>query len=313
MAPAPILLFCFNRPDHTRQTLAALAACAGAEQHELHVFLDGARSAADEPAVQAVAALFHDLPFRQVRLHAAPRNKGLYRSITEGVTQILKEHESVIVLEDDLVVHPAFLQYMETGLALYRDDARVGCIHGYAMPTTGLPDYYFLRGGDCWGWATWRDRWQHFTPRPYELLGRLVRERKLEAYMNTQGAQSLLMLCRRALGRNQSWAILWHASLWLRGAHTLQPGRSLVTNIGFDGSGIHCDVSDKFQAGLVDSYVPPTLMVPVEEERYARRARYFMDGCDGSVLAVLKNQLLRFVIKMNAIRVHLMGPAPAAD
>jgi hypothetical protein len=251
---SPPALFCFNRPTHTRETVKALASCPEAPGTDLYVFIDGPRTDDDKPQVDAVHDIFCNLPFRTLRVFRSEINKGLFRSITEGVSLVLSERMDVVVVEDDLVVSPHFLSYMSDGLERYRNANEVGSIHGYALPVDGLPDYFFLKGGDCWGWATWRDRWKLFLPEPMRLLELLVRTGALDEFMGTQGASSLKMLCKRAESRNQSWAILWHASLWLAGRLTLHPGKSFVRNIGVDGTGTHCDPETRFDVPLANSY-----------------------------------------------------------
>ncbi len=149
----------------------------------------------------------------------------------------------------DLVVAKSFLDYMAWALEAYRNESSVGCIHGYALPIPNLPELYFLRGGDCWGWATRRESWRLFRHDPWELLAEMRDRQLFGSFMQIHGATSLSMLCERAVGRNQSWAILWHASLFLAGRLTLHPGKSLVTNIGNDGSGTHSLSSSRFTAG----------------------------------------------------------------
>ena len=235
-----IAFFGFNRPAHTRATLAALSACDLAREFDLLAFIDGPRDTRDFEANAAVILEFQrPLPFKSVEVFASPQNKGLYRSITEGVSAAFEQHTRVIVVEDDVVPAPHFLAYMQQALDRYQSNPRVGCIHGYAVPASGLPEFFFQRGGDCWGWATWRARWNLFRHEPVELVRALVQRNDLERFMAESGAGALGLLCDRALQRNQSWAIQWHASLWLEDRLTLQPGTSHVANIGNDGSGTH--------------------------------------------------------------------------
>ena len=237
---AAIAFFAFNRPEHAAHALRTLAANPDAATSSLHIFVDGPRNAEEGERVQSVRDVVRQAQgFADVQVHASNANKGLFEAITGGVEHVLREHDRVIVVEDDVEVSPSFLTYMNAALARYRDDVRVGSIHGYTPPISGLPDYFFLPGADCWGWATWADRWALFEPDPRKLLRALTERRLLRAFTATHGAQSLLQLVRRAQGRSQSWATLWHASLFLAGRHTLHPCTSFVRNTGNDGSGEH--------------------------------------------------------------------------
>jgi hypothetical protein len=284
MNSPPVALFAFNRPQHTYRTLSALVACEGAANTDLIVFVDGPRNEVDSSAVQQVLALFdQQLAFRSVAVHHSTANKGLYRSITEGVATVLLDHPEIIVVEDDLVVMPDFLLYMAEALNKYRDVQQVGCIHGYALPISGLPDFYFLRGGDCWGWATWRDRWDLFRDEPFQLIQELIQRDALDNFMGTQGSSSLRMLCDRALGLNHSWAILWHASLWLADRLTLHPGHSFVQNIGNDGSGTHACAGARFDAVMRSAFSGLNDVSLHQDALAAQRVSAFLDGIDGGL------------------------------
>jgi len=186
----------------------------------------------------------------------------------------------VIVVEDDVLVAAHFLEYMNDELERFAGDARVGCIHGFAPPIAKLPDWFFLPGGDCWGWATWRDRWALFRPDAPALLRELIERGEAANFAASHGWGTLSMLARRVRGRNQSWAILWHASLFLQARLTLHPGRSFVRNIGVDGSGTHSGTRDIFASEQVEHYAGlPALEVRVDDEA-ARRLSRFMDGLD---------------------------------
>lgn len=281
MHRSPIAMFCFNRPIHTRHVLEALARCKFADQHDLYVFIDGPRTEQERELTDAVAVLMEALPFRSTHVYRSNANRGLFAAITEGVSRTLEQHPRVIVLEDDLVPHPAFLEYMNDALDRYQLDQRVACIHGYALPISGLPEFYFLRGGDCWGWATWRDRWELFCPDPAELIRKLIERDALDFYMDSQGTTSLRLLCDRARKRNQSWAILWHASLWLAGRLTLNPGTSFVRNIGNDGSGTHSGTSSRFDAPSRNGYSGLPEIAVSNDASAASKTSAFYDSSSG--------------------------------
>jgi hypothetical protein len=241
---APIALFAYNRPRHFRWTINALLRNPLAEQSELYVFLDGPKSDTDASSVAAVREQVRDISgFRSVHIVENNTNLGLSRSIVGGVTEVLGSRQQVIVLEDDMVTSPYFLEYMNEALTLYREDHNVASIHGFMYNIAGLPETFFMKGADCWGWATWRRAWQAFTSDGEKLLGELER-RGLVNDFNLDGAYANTQMLRdQVAGLNDSWAIRWHASAFLREMLTLHPGRTLVCNIGLDGSGTHCNES----------------------------------------------------------------------
>ena len=273
---APIALFAFRRPDHLARTLAALAANSGAGGHDLRAFVDGPRHAGDAPGLAAVRRVLDDWAgrgaFRSLTVDAQEGNLGLRRSIIRGVGQVVAESGEVIVIEDDLLTSPDFLRFCRDGLACYRDDPRVASIHGYQYPVRGvLPDTFFLRGADCWGWATWRRAWAAYDDDAAGLLHRLEASGQRWAFDQDGWRQLSRMLADAAVGRVDSWAIRWHASAYLADLVTLYPGQSLVQNIGLDASGTHC-------AGMDDHRVeialqgPPIIRQPTVEDPQAASA-----------------------------------------
>jgi hypothetical protein len=240
MDPAPIALFTYRRLSHTRQTVEALLKNELASQSDLYVFLDGPKTATDAVAVDAVNRYIQGLTgFRSITLTKRSRNVGLSTSIIEGVTDVTNRRGRVIVVEDDIVTSPYFLRYMNDALKTYEHEPALISIHGYVYPHRArLPETFFLKGADCWGWATWERGWSHFNPDARKLLEELDR-RGLTKEFDFKYYPYTAMLREQARGWNDSWAIRWYASAFVLGKLTLYPGRSLVRNIGLDGSGTH--------------------------------------------------------------------------
>ncbi len=271
--PAPVALFVYNRPAHTARTLEALAANAGAAETDLVVFSDGPRDAAATVKVLEVRELVRAAQgFRSVRVVERTENLGLSRSIVSGVGSVLAEHGRVIVLEDDLVTSPHFLNFMNAGLQRYAEDARVASILGYGYPVDGaLPETFFLRGADCWGWATWSRAWAHYRPDGAKLLAELEASGELDIFDFGVPGFFSGMLRDQIAGRNDSWAVRWYASAFLASLHTLHPGPSLVANIGFDGSGEHGDRGEHFDVPLSSVALRDVPLEP-QDDRAARLA-----------------------------------------
>ena len=270
---APIALFAFNRPNHLARTLEALAACPEAWQTSITLYCDGSRRSSDDAAVAAVRGVAQATTgFASLTVAPSERNLGLASSIIRGVGAQLAVSDRVIVVEDDLVVSPHFLRFMNRGLDLYADEPRVASIHGYTYPTGEvLPETFFQRGADCWGWATWARAWRHFEPDGAQLLARL-RQRRLTRQFDLEGSYPFTrMLEDQIAGRNNSWAIRWHAACYLDELLTLYPGRTLVENIGNDSSGTHCSTTDIY-TGAPSGQAINLQPMQVEESVAARDA-----------------------------------------
>ena len=273
MICAPVALFVYSRPWHTRQTVEALLTNAEASETPLYIFSDAPKDVATSSAVAEVRAYIGGIAgFKSVSIIERGHNFGLAESIIEGVTRLCGEYGRVIVLEDDLVTSPYFLKYMNEGLEKYRDEQRVISIHGYVYPVEqALPETFFLKGADCWGWATWRRGWELFEPDGQRLLDELKR-RKLTHQLDFDGSYPYTkMLINQIKGKNNSWAIRWYASAFLKNKLTLYPGRSLILNIGNDSSGEHCATTNEFAGAIADSPISVDF-IGIEENAIARRA-----------------------------------------
>lgn len=249
---APIVLFVFARPEHTRLTLNALSFNTLAINSDLIVYADAARRPNEEADVAEVRAILRDVSgFNSVTVIERETNFGLANNIIDGVTTVCNQYGRVIVLEDDMVTSPHFLTYMNEALDMYEQNEDVVSIHGYTYPVIkALPEAFFLRGADCWGWATWRRGWECFNPDGQFLLDELTRRNLLKNFDFNGAYPYSKMLEGQIKGTNDSWAIRWYASAFLAGKLTLYPGRSLVHNIGNDASGTHCDNTTIHDANL---------------------------------------------------------------
>lgn len=296
---APVALFAYMRPDHLSTTVRTLAANPEAAHTHLTVFCDAAIRPEHQSGVDAVRNFAATIEgFASVTVVKRDRNWGLAASIIDGVTRVVREHSRVIVVEDDLMLSQHFLRYMNDALDLYSDDEKVASIHGYCYPVAeALPETFFLRGADCWGWATWHRAWCNFRADGVALLSELE-SRGLQHEFDMDGQYGFTRMLRDQIaGRNNSWAIRWHASCYLDGRLTLYPGRSLVHNIGNDNSGTHCDNRDDY--GQTISLTPVQVQrLPLVVDASARRAfvRFFRQSHGGPAVRALR--ALRRLLKM---------------
>lgn len=270
---APIALFVYNRPDHARRTIDALKQNALAQDSDLFVFSDAPKNAAAERAVAEVRKYIGEVSgFKSVTLVERSTNFGLAKSVIDGVGSICNEYGTVIVLEDDLLTTPYFLQYMNDALCEYESSEEVISIHGYIYPTGyELPETFFLRGADCWGWATWKRGWDQFQPDAEKLLAALL-EKKLGRAFDFGGNNDYMGMLRDQIsGRVNSWAIRWYASAFLANRLTLYPGVSLVQNIGNDDSGTHSEATDQFKVEL-SNREPQVGGIAIEQSELAWQA-----------------------------------------
>lgn len=255
--PAPIALFAYNRPWHTRQTIEALRANELAAKSDFHVFVDGPRGAEDLPLVAEVRDYLTTIEgFGSIRLVARDQNLGLAQSVISGVSEVVGTYGRVIVLEDDIVTSPYFLRFLNEGLDRYADEERVFTVCGYNHPPSLMPfpeDYrynvYFNYRSSSWGWGTWRDRWSSIDWDVSDFAS-FIRDKESRASFTRGGVDLVPMLQSQMEGRLDSWAIRWCYAQFKQEALALMPVRSLVNNIGLDGSGTHSGRLKEFDNDL---------------------------------------------------------------
>ncbi len=293
MSVAPVALFVYNRPLHVMQTVEALQNNRLSIETDLFIFSDAAKNPTADNAVQQVRNYIKSITgFKSVTIVERLKNLGLANSIIDGVSYLTNKFGRVIVLEDDLITSTYFLSYMNTSLDQYADDDRVISIHGYVYPVQQvLPEAFFLRGADCWGWATWQRGWTLFNSDGKFLLNEL-RRRKLTRLFDFNGAyQYVQMLKDQINGRNDSWAIRWYATAFLANKLTLYPGRSLVHNIGNDNSGTHCEDTRSHDVELSSTPINlNAIVVEPSQEAWHAFANFFRQGKAGL--------LYRFITKV---------------
>jgi hypothetical protein len=251
---SPVAVFCYNRPYHISRTLSALSENLGLANSDIFIFCDGPKSNIsvseldDIIEVRRIVRSF--VGAKTTRIIEQKENIGLANSIIEGVSYVLSMFDRIIVLEDDICAETGFLKYMNDALEMYLDDERVGCVHAwnYNMRTFDKKkSTFFLRGADCWGWGTWKSSWELFNPNGLELYSEIVSRNLIYSFNRNSTIDFLGMLLDQINQRNDSWAIRWHASLFLKNKYCLHPVKPIVKNIGFDGSGTHCDVKELLQ------------------------------------------------------------------
>lgn len=276
---APILLFVFNRPDHVRRTVEALQRNTLAAESILYIYSDAARTPEQKDAVSEVRRYIHTInEFKEINIIEREENWGLAKSIIDGVTTRVKEYGRVIVLEDDLITAPYFLQFMNDALEAYKDEERVGHIQGCDFTQDpSLPDTFLIKWTGSWGWATWDRAWKYFNPDGKALLKQLE-DRKLTYTFDFNGKYGYTRMLRRQIeGKNNSWAIRWNASLFLNDILSLNVGKSLVQNEGFDGSGTNCGGGGLYSSNLFMDRIEVKRITPAVENKEARMAyvRYY--------------------------------------
>lgn len=271
---APIVLFVYNRPLHTEQTLNALMQNELADQSVLYIYSDGPKENTTEEQlkkIQEVRRLLSTKKWcKEVHIIEAEKNKGLADSIIDGVTEIVNKYGKIIVLEDDLVTSIGFLKYMNDALDLYEFEEKVMHISGYMFPVKKkLPKTFFYKPTSCWGWATWSRAWKHFKKNAQFQIDELEKTNSWEEFtIDFSYPDFKNQLVSNLEGKINTWAIFWQSSVFLAGGTSLHPYPSLVQNIGFDGSGVHCENATNFKHPFIWNVLAKNIPVKKRTDFY---------------------------------------------
>ena len=252
---APIVLFTYNRLSHVQALITSLLLNSEARESDLFVFSDGGKDDKDTQKVMAVRQYLYSLSgFKSVHIEEAPINRGLANSVIYGVSKVLEMYDRVIVLEDDLILSPYFLKFMNDALDIYIDVEQVGGVNGHMPRLKNITEEtYFIHHMDSWGWGTWRRAWRLFEPDGKKILTQLENQNLCRVF-DFEGAYPFVRMLRKQIeGKNNSWAIRWRASLLLNDKLSLNAGKTLVINMGADGSGTHLGKGVLFPDGPLAS------------------------------------------------------------
>jgi len=260
MTLAPIVLFTYNRPAHTRRTVEALLKNEPAQESDLIIYSDAPKNPEAADAVREVRDYIRTISgFKSVRIVEREKNWGLANSVIDGVTSVVNQYGRIIVLEDDLVVTPHFLGFMNRALDRYEHEPKVIQVSGYMFPVKIKirEDALFLPLTTSWGWATWQRDWQLFDP-DAKGYAKLKADPALRKRFNLDGAYDYFSMLERQLsGQVDSWAVRWQLTAFMNGSLTIYPRHSLIVNAGFDDSGTHGSaVGSLTRSGVVESFVP---------------------------------------------------------
>jgi hypothetical protein len=250
---SPVVLFVYNRIEHTKQALAALDKNRLSNETDLYIYSDNAKNADAKNAVTEVRKIVDEFAdnhhFHSVTVIKAETNRGLADSIIHGVSEVIRRYGRVIVLEDDLVTSVDFLEYMNGALDYYASNPHIWSISGYTPDLSHLQSYshdiYTCYRACSWAWATWQDRWEtvDWQVSDYEDF---LHDTAFQKHFNLGGSDLTNMLIDWHEGRNHSWAIRWCYQQSRTNALTVYPAHSRITNAGCDNSGTHTGITTRY-------------------------------------------------------------------
>jgi len=295
---AGIAFFVYNRPYHTKQSIAALLKNECVSLSDLIIFSDGPKNEKNDVDVKKVRKFIHsiDKGFKSVSIVERDRNYGLANNMIDGINYVVNKYGKVIVVEDDTILHPGFILYMNTALNVYKKDEIVGGITGYLDPIqVNTSAIFFQRYPSCWGWATWKRSWDKFDINLRHSVLKIIENNEMHEF-SFNGADLIVDQIENNLENDLfTYQIRWYASAFIHGMVFLHPSQSLIQNIGFDGTGDNCPNDNSLVNSniLNDEDKIPVTHIPLAESITIRKAyeRYYND-------ALLEKSKIRKVLKL---------------
>lgn len=265
---APVIVIAYNRPDMTRKLLTEL------KQHQIDhllVILDGPKDTEeDRSKCKQVTQVINEIDWvRRKDVCASETNMGLRERIVTGLDWAFSQVNEAIILEDDCIPSRSFIGFCNHGLQRYRSDKRVWTICGQNLQRgrkIGVGSYYLSSYAHCWGWATWKDRWEENT---FRSRGWSMRVKDSDVWNKRFKIDERLywedVFRAVEMGRIRSWAYQWQACIWMNNGSSIVPNENLVSNIGFNEAATNtCDASsalNKMETGILDVFVDPLEIV----------------------------------------------------
>jgi len=303
---APIVIFVYNRPWHTEQTLSALSKNELSDQSILYIFSDGAKPDATVEQIEKIKQVRSVIRSKkwckEVNIIESNKNKGLGNSIIDGVTNVINKYGKIIVLEDDMVTSSQFLKYMNKALDYYLNEKKVWHISGwiYSIETKGLKEAFFWRTMDCaGGWATWEDRWQYFEKNPDKLIETFSNKDIFKFNLNGTAGMWDQVIGNKE-GKINTWAIFWYATIFKNNGLCLSPSMSFVKNIGLDGSGVHSGFDLSLDTKIINEKEIDFKLIPLRENKLAlkRVMQFFKNNNEKTNIIMLIKKIIRKILKI---------------
>lgn len=255
MKLSPIAFFTYNRLEEVKKSIQALKSNFLAKDSKLIIFSDGPKTKEDSEKVLKVREFLKTIDgFHSIEIFESDHNLGLANSIINGVSKLLNEYDSLIILEDDLLTSSNFLDFMNQGLYYYKDYKNVISICGYSMNVKKEKDFdydvYFTLRSASWGWAIWKDRWFDIDWEVSDFKEFQKNKIKRKEF-NKMGSDMSNMLINQQLGKNNSWAIRFCYHQFKYGLVSVYPFQSKIRNIGFSNNATHTKLSyNRFDVDL---------------------------------------------------------------
>ena len=296
---APVVLFVYGRPNHTKKTINALLLNPESSFTDLIIYSDGARDIKDVSSVNAVRKIINSIEgFKSITVIEHEENHGLANNIINGVTEVCNKYGKIIVLEDDIITSVHFLRFMNKVLNEYEDCKKIWHISGWNYPLDldiKHPEAFLWRTMNCWGWATWSDRWMYFKKDPEDLIQTWTKE-SIDKFNLDRSYDFWSQITDNYNKKINTWAVFWYATIFSHDGLCLNPTASFVTNIGHDGSGENCGSKDIYRGSLSNSEIVRLPTILEEDCLVVDEIKAFYKARNPSAIRIFLGKIKRMFI-----------------
>tara|TARA_Y100000389_G_scaffold147641_1_gene146557 strand:- start:29241 stop:30131 length:891 start_codon:yes stop_codon:yes gene_type:complete len=239
---SPVILFVYNRPNHLKKTLSFLKKNSETKKSFIYIFSDGYKNndSMDQKKVEQVRDIIKKINFFKKKfIFERKKNIGLRNNIIRGINLAFKNNSKLIILEDDILVSRYFLKFMNESLTKYYKNNKVWHISGWNYDineVTISDDVFFIKNMNCWGWGTWKNRWNKINLESEKLIRKFSKSDKYRFNLDNS-FENFSQIIRNYESKKSTWAIFWNATIYLNNGLCLNPLKSLTSNIGQDESG----------------------------------------------------------------------------
>tara|TARA_B100001741_G_scaffold163105_1_gene134821 strand:- start:3025 stop:3975 length:951 start_codon:yes stop_codon:yes gene_type:complete len=255
---SPITIFGYDRPNHLNNLLESLTKNSESKDSIVYFYIDGLNKNTDKSNYdKTIEVANKNWEFGEKKIIVRDKNLGCRDNIISGITEVLDRHKKIIVIEDDLVVSPYFLDYMNNSLSTYEKNKNIWHINGWSHPKS-----FFGKSGTAvsyimspWGWGTWGDRWKIFMNGNYHNKNLIsdMSKSKVKKFNISNLYDFENIIVKHQQNEGSIWDAYWYQGMFLNNGLSIFPTRSHIQNFGFDGTGLHCGENDEFNTKLNQS------------------------------------------------------------
>ena len=250
----PVVIVLYNRPIHTLKLFQSILDTKKFNNFSFFAYCDGPRNSSDQANIDAIKKILKNFKSKlNLKYFFRKKNIGLIKNITKSINSVLKKYDSIIVLEDDLILNKNFFIFMQKAMRKFSKSKKIFQISGYSYPVNNNKNHYFLSLSSCWGWGITKKNWYNFLKffNDKELLfdsyKKINQSKILRQSFNYNNTYDYFSMLKNFFNRKvNSWGIIFYLYLFINKKLTVFPSSSLVKNNGFDGSGNHKSKNNLF-------------------------------------------------------------------